>query len=197
MKRSLVFVVLLVLVAAVAPDASRAARADRRQATPGQKATPAQKGHAATPSQIRVVDLKGLEAVIAAERGKAVLVNFWAIWCQPCVAELPEFLAVGRAYRDRNAAVLTVSYDLMVPDVTKDGVLKQMRAFVAQRKIDAPVLIYDAPDYDAINQRFGLPGPVPVTIAIDRSGAVVERHAGQTTRQQFEEMMGKALAGKQ
>jgi len=147
----------------------------------------------ASASDIRVVDLKGLEAAVARYRGKALLVNFWAIWCQPCVAELPEFLAVGRGYRDRNAAVLTVSYDLMVPDATKDDVLKAMRAFVAARKIDAPVLIYDAPDYDAINARFGLPGPVPVTIAIDASGKVVERKAGQTTRQEFEALMRKAL----
>jgi thiol-disulfide isomerase/thioredoxin len=142
---------------------------------------------------IRVVDLKGLQDAIARNRGKALLVNFWAIWCEPCVAELPEFLATGREYRDRNAVVLTVSYDLMIPDVTRDGVLKQMRAFVEARKIDAPVLIYDAPDYDAINERLGLPGPVPVTIAIDATGRIVDRHTGQATRQQFQDMMKKAL----
>jgi thiol-disulfide isomerase/thioredoxin len=147
----------------------------------------------ASAPDVRVVDLKGLEAAVARFRGKALLVNFWAIWCQPCVAELPEFLEVGRQYRDRNAAVLTVSYDLMVPDVTKDDVLKAMHAFVAAKKIDAPVLIYDGPDYDAINSRFGLPGPVPVTIAIDADGKVVDRRSGQTTRQQFEELMRKAL----
>ncbi len=149
-------------------------------------------GPAAQPD-IRNVDLKGLEAAIARERGKAVVVNFWAIWCEPCVAELPDFLATGREFRDRNAVALTVSYDLMIPDVTKDGVLKAMRSFVAKHEIDAPVLIYDAPDYDAINARFTLPGPVPVTIAIDATGRIVERHAGQATRQQFQEMFRKAL----
>jgi thiol-disulfide isomerase/thioredoxin len=148
---------------------------------------------AASGTDVKIVDLKGLDAEVARHRGKAVLVNFWAIWCQPCVAELPEFLAVGRDYRDRNAVVLTVSYDLMIPDVTKDDVLKSMRAFVAARKIDAPVLIYDGPDYDAINARFGLPGPVPATIALDATGQIVERHAGQATRQQFEQLMQKAL----
>jgi thiol-disulfide isomerase/thioredoxin len=148
-------------------------------------------------SDVRVVDLKGLEAAVAANRGKAVLVNFWAIWCEPCVAELPEFLETGREYRGRNAVVLTVSYDLMIPDVTRDEVLKKMRAFVAEHKIDAPVFIYDAPDYDAINQRFGLPGPVPATIAIDATGKIVHRHAGQATRQQFREMMRKALGSSQ
>jgi thiol-disulfide isomerase/thioredoxin len=142
---------------------------------------------------IQVVDLKGLEAALARQRGKAVLVNFWAIWCEPCVAELPEFLETGRDFRDRNAVVLTVSYDLMVPDVTKDEVLEKMRGFVAEHHIDAPVFIYDAPDYDAINARFGLPGPVPATIAIDSSGKVVDRFAGKADRTRFEAMMRKAL----
>jgi hypothetical protein len=86
-----------------------------------------------------------------------------------------------------------VSYDLMSPEVTRDGVMKQMQAFVAERKMELPILIYDGPDYDAINERFGLPGPVPATIAIDRTGAVVERHAGRASAEKFAAMMRKAL----
>jgi thiol-disulfide isomerase/thioredoxin len=149
-------------------------------------------GRAAQP-EIRVVDLKGLEAALAAHKGEAILLNFWAIWCEPCVAELPDLLAVGREFRGRHALVLTVSYDLMIPDATPKDVLKQMQAFVAARKIDAPVYIFNAPDYDAINQRFGLPGPVPMTVAIDASGRVVDRHAGQAGRAGFVAMMKKAI----
>jgi thiol-disulfide isomerase/thioredoxin len=143
--------------------------------------------------EIRVVDLAGLGQALAAHRGQAVLLNFWAIWCEPCVAELPELLEVGRQFRARGGVVVTVSYDLMVPDVTKAGVLKQMQDFVARRGIDAPVFIYDAPDYDAINARFGLEGPVPATVAIDRGGAVVERLAGKGGRERFAAMMTRAL----
>ena len=183
-------VAILLGVLACAVTVQAAAAGGRQRAAAGtQKPAAAAK---ASP-QVRVVDLKGLDAAIAKYRGKALLVNFWAIWCEPCVAELPLFLETGREYRARNAVVLTVSYDLMIPDVTRDGVLKQVRAFVAARKIDAPVLIYDGPDYDAINERFGLPGPVPVTIAIDASGNIVDRHAGQATRERFQEMMKKAI----
>jgi thiol-disulfide isomerase/thioredoxin len=143
--------------------------------------------------EIRVVDLKGLEAALATHKGEGVLLNFWAIWCEPCVAELPDLLAVGRQFRGQHGVVLTVSYDLMLPDVTPAEVLKQMRAFVAARKIDAPVYIFNAPDYDAINQRFGLSGPVPMTIAIDRTGRVVDRHAGQAGRAGFVALMKKAI----
>ncbi|HEX7486811.1 MAG TPA: TlpA disulfide reductase family protein [Vicinamibacterales bacterium] len=152
-------------------------------------------GRAAEP-EIRVVDLHGLEAALAAHKGQGVLLNFWAIWCEPCVAELPELLEVGRQFQGQQGVVLTVSYDLMIPAVTREQVLKQMRGFVAARKIDAPVYIYDASDYDAINQRFGLPGPVPITVALDRSGKIVDRHAGKSGRVGFTAMMKKALGQK-
>jgi thiol-disulfide isomerase/thioredoxin len=152
-------------------------------------------GATASAPVVRVVDLKGLDAALAEHRGQAILLNFWAIWCEPCVAELPELLEVGRQFRDKNAVVLTVSYDLMIPDVTPEGVLKQMQAFLAQKKFDMPVFIYDALDYDAINARFALPGPVPVTVAIDRNGTVVARHAGKGGRERFIALMQKALGG--
>ena len=154
-------------------------------ATPGRAAQP----------DVRVVDLKGLDAALAAHKGEGVLLNFWAIWCEPCVAELPDLLQVGREFQGQRGVVLTVSYDLMIPGVTPDDVLKQVRAFVTARKIDAPVYIYNALDYDAINQRFGLPGPVPMTVAIDPTGKVVERHAGKAGKAGFVAMMRKAIGG--
>jgi len=152
-------------------------------------------GTAASAPDIRIVDLAGLNAALAEHRGEAILLNFWAIWCEPCVAEMPELLEVGRQFRDRKAVVLTVSYDLMIPDVTPDDVLKQMQAFLAKKKFDMPVFIYNAPDYDAINARFGLSGPVPATVAIDRTATIVARHAGKGGRERFIALMQKALGG--
>ncbi len=143
--------------------------------------------------EIRVVDLKGLEAALAEYRGQGVLLDFWAIWCEPCVAELPELMETAKEYRGRGGVVLTVSYDLMIPGVSRDEALQKMRTFVAERKIDAPVLIYDASDYDAINARFGLAGPIPATLAFDRKGAIVDKNEGQANKARFEAMMQKAL----
>lgn len=146
--------------------------------------------------EIQVVDLKGLEAALDGYRGQGVLLDFWAIWCEPCVAELPELLQTAREYRSRGGAAIGVSYDLMIPGVTRDDVLKKMRAFVAERKIDISILIYDADDYDAINKRFTLPGPIPATLAIDRNGAIVDRQDGPANHARFSAMMQKAIAGK-
>jgi thiol-disulfide isomerase/thioredoxin len=145
---------------------------------------------------IRVVDLKGLDAALAEHRGQGVLLDFWAIWCEPCVAELPELLQTAREYRSRGGIAIAVSYDLMIPGVTRDGVLKKMRAFVAEHGIDIQILIYDAEDYDAINKRFSLPGPVPATLAIDRLGTIVDRQDGAANKARFAAMLQKALLQK-
>jgi thiol-disulfide isomerase/thioredoxin len=142
---------------------------------------------------VRMVDLKGLEAALAEYRGKGVLLNFWAIWCEPCVAELPELMETARKYRERGGVVIGISYDFMVPDVTAEGVLKQVRAFVKERRFDIPIYIYQADDFDAINRRFALPGPIPATVAIDRYGSIVETHEGQAGKARFDAMMEKAL----
>jgi thiol-disulfide isomerase/thioredoxin len=142
---------------------------------------------------IEVVGFEALDAALAARRGEGFLLNFWAIWCPPCVAEMPELVETAHAWRERGGSVVGVSYDLMIPGVTADEVVEQMRAFTQERGIDIPVLIYDDADYERINERFALPGEVPVTLAIDRAGNVVDRHEGQADRARFDELMRKAL----
>ena len=65
----------------------------------------------ATVVNLRVVDRAGFDAVIAEQRGKVVLVDFWATWCLPCVEQLPHTLEVGQQLADRGLAIVTVSCD--------------------------------------------------------------------------------------
>jgi len=162
------------------------------QSEPGADA-PAQV--AARKAPIEIVDLAGLDAALARYRGRGVLLNFWAIWCVPCVEELPELIEAAHAFEGRDAVVLGVSYDLMVPTADKARIVGQMQKFTAARGMDIPVLVYDAPDFEAINERFQLPGEIPVTLALDRDGNVVDRHEGRAGRERFEEMLSKALGG--
>ncbi len=145
------------------------------------------------PAPIRFADLPQLEAELAQHRGQALLLNFWAIWCAPCVAELPELNEVARTFAGRGAAVLGVSYDLMLAGATREELLPRMRSFVDSRGLSIPVLIYDAADFDAINARFDLPGEVPITLALDREGRIVDRQEGRADEARFTEMIEKAL----
>ena len=131
-------------------------------------------------------------AALASVEGTPYLLNFWALWCEPCVAELPDLAAVAEEFSDR-ARVLTVSYDLMVPFESQEHEIGRVRDFGEENGYTWPVYLYDAIDYDAINEALDLPGQVPVTIAFNAAGERVAMHENQATRQEFRELMQKAL----
>jgi thiol-disulfide isomerase/thioredoxin len=140
-----------------------------------------------------IVGFDGLEAALAERRGSGYLLNFWAMWCAPCVAEMPELVEVGREYAERGGHVVGVSYDLMVAGADPATIASDVRAFLVARELDLSVLIYDEDDYDAVNERYGLPGAIPATLAIDAEGRVVDRQFGKADHTRFDEMMRKAL----
>lgn len=140
---------------------------------------------------VEIVDLAGLVKVTGPENaGQPMLVNYWATWCGPCVAELPELVEVAHAHRGE-ARVLAVSMDLAMPanDAIKGPA--DVEAFARQRDIDLPILVYDGTVEEACGL-LGLPGPLPYTVALDRSGKVVDTQTGQATRERFEEMLEAA-----
>jgi thiol-disulfide isomerase/thioredoxin len=146
----------------------------------GSKAAPAP-AVAPAPS-IEVVDLAGVDAALARLKGRGVLLNFWAIWCLPCVEELPELMQTAREFQAQGGSVLLVSYDLMVPGPGRDAVRADVAKFAAGRHLDVPILIYDAPDFDAINARFDLPGSIPGDARL-RQGRQARRPPGRPDEQ--------------
>ena len=63
------------------------------------------------PIKIAPIDAGGLDAAIARHRGKAVLVDFWATWCPPCIALFPHTVELSRRFPAADFAVITVSLD--------------------------------------------------------------------------------------
>ncbi|HKB15138.1 MAG TPA: TlpA disulfide reductase family protein [Planctomycetota bacterium] len=142
--------------------------------------------------RVEVVTLDGVDAAVAARRGNGILLNFWAIWCPPCVAELPALAKVAGEFAGRGT-LLGVSYDLMIEGAKREEVSGQVREFLARKGLAFDVLVYDALDYDSINARFSLPGEIPVTLAFDREGRIVDRQEGPGDEGRFREMMRRAL----
>ena len=142
---------------------------------------------------IDIVDLDGVEAALPGYRGKGMLLNFWAMWCGPCVAELPELGEVAAEWRERGGNVVGISYDLMVPGADETTIIEETRAFLEKRDLAFPILIFDEIDYNAINQRFGIGAAIPVTLAINSEGRIVDRQEGRADKARFEEMMALAL----
>lgn len=143
----------------------------------------------------RVVDLAAVKARMQELRGQPVLLNFWATWCPPCVAELPELAEAAQEYEDRGLAVVTISYDYMVPGPA-DGAAAVALAGGYLRKHQLPLecLVYDEDDYDGINEWLKLPGPIPVTLAFDANGNEVGRVEDRTDLEGFRKLAEAALA---
>ena len=104
-------------------------------------------------------DLAGADVDLRKLAGQVVVVNFWATWCEPCIAEMPSLQRLRERLRGRSLEVLAVNY-AESPE--------KVRAFLRKSRIDLPVLLDPSKEAaDAWNAK-GL----PMTFVVDRAGKV-------------------------
>src|SRR5262249_9438930 len=115
-----------------------------------------------TPPPIRAADLDGQPQSLDRYRGKVLLIDFWATWCGPCRAELPNVKAVYRKYKDRGFAVLGVSLD-------QDR--EALKAFLKEQQMEWPQLFDGKGWRSEIARRYGL-AAIPRTVLLDRQGVI-------------------------
>ena len=126
-------------------------------------------------------DVNGKVVHLSDYRGKVVLLDFWATWCGPCGIEIPWFTDFQRKYKDRGFEVLGVSMD--------DGGWKDVKPFVAEKKINYPVVLGD----DHTSDLYGDVEALPTTFMIDRDGRVASVHVGLVDRKEFDDAIQKLL----
>jgi len=105
-------------------------------------------------------------------RGKIVVLNFWATWCAPCVAEMPIFVDVQKRFGSNGVVVLAASLDA---EETKGNIPEFMR----RRKMNFPVLVGATADH---LQLFGMGEALPGTVFLNRQGQVVSRILGEAKK---------------
>ena len=113
-------------------------------------------------------DLDGREITTASLRGKVVIVNFWATWCGPCRAEIPDLVALQAKYQD-TLQVIGISEDEAGVEVVK--------RFAAEHKVNYPVAMV-TPE---IEKLFPGIGALPTSFIIDRESRIVQKHVGMLT----------------
>ncbi len=110
-------------------------------------------------------DLQGTVRKLSNYRGKPVLVNLWATWCPPCIAEMPLLNRITLDYRERGLVVLGLAGD---DDLTL------VEEFMAEHRLEFQVLL--DPD-GAVGTQYGITG-YPETFLIDREGRVWDKFIG-------------------
>jgi thiol-disulfide isomerase/thioredoxin len=126
-------------------------------------------------------DLDGHELSTASLRGKVVIINFWATWCGPCRAEIPDLVALQEKYRDR-LQVIGISQDESPPEV--------VRRFASQFHINYPVVMM-TPELEKL---FPGIGALPTSFIVDRESRIVQKHVGML-RAATTELETRSLAG--
>ncbi|MEO6213955.1 MAG: TlpA disulfide reductase family protein [Vicinamibacterales bacterium] len=124
-------------------------------------------------------DMHGANFQVADLKGKVVLLNFWATWCPPCLAEIPEFIKAYAEHKDKGFVILGV--------LTEDPG-DQLKAFASEKKMNYPLVMITPEFEDAYGPIFGL----PTSVLIARDGSVCKRHFGPMSKEQLEKEL-KAL----
>ena len=115
--------------------------------------------------EFKLDSIDGHPLSLASVRGKVVLLNFWATWCGPCRAEIPDLIALQQKYKDQLQIIgLTVDDD--------DASL--VRQVVAKTRINYPVAMA-SPE---VRIQYGGIAALPTSFLLDGQGRVVQKHEG-------------------
>jgi peroxiredoxin len=123
-------------------------------------------------------DLQGKEWTLSKLRGKVVLLNFWATWCEPCRKEMPDLEALSREFAMKGLVVLGVSDD-------EPG---KITPYILEHKYSYPILLDPGSRITKLMTGDG----IPKSFVYDRTGNLVAEAMDMRTRGQLREMLAQA-----
>ena len=130
--------------------------------------------------------------IVAGRKGRVLLVNFWATWCEPCREEMPSLVAAAKKFPAKDLAVVLVSLDSQ-----KTGPV-QVPKFLKEKKIPFVSWLAKARDpqdfIDTVDPTWD--GSLPYTLVYGRDGKIVSRLSGLQTESSFTEAIRKVVGTK-
>ncbi len=129
----------------------------------------------AEPVELKDIDAAGVKALAKNDSKKLRVINVWATWCAPCIAELPEFVTMNRMYRKRDFEFITITVD---EEDRRDRALAQLKELHASNA--NYILKADAAERDAamtgLDEKWE--GPLPHTVVVAPGGKILYRNTG-------------------
>jgi peroxiredoxin len=118
-------------------------------------------------------DMSGKTVKLSDQRGKVVLLEFWATWCPPCRAAVPGLEQLHNAYKDKGLVVLAVSMD--------EGGWDEVKSFVAEKHITYTVLKGTSTVAEQYQVR-----SIPMTLILNKEGKISGRYLGMGSDEDLE-----------
>ena len=127
------------------------------------------------PLDFTMKEMNGGEVKLASFKGKVILLNFWATWCAPCLAEIPGFVELQEQYKS----------DLQILGVSVDDSVEDLKPYAEKMKMNYPVLL--GKELTAVEEAYGPLFGIPQTFVINRDGLICKKHPGIAPKARFEQ----------
>jgi thiol-disulfide isomerase/thioredoxin len=131
--------------------------------------------------KLELKDVEGRALRLSDYKGRVVLLNFWATWCAPCRAEMPDLVKWQREYKSKGLQVIGVTYP---PEE-----LAEVREFIKSIKVNYPIALGE----EQTKALFDKGEILPVTIVIDKKGMIREVIQGIIFQEEFEQKVKPLL----
>lgn len=125
-------------------------------------------------------DANSEDVKLSALKGKVVLLNFWATWCEGCQVEIPWFMDFEKRYQSQGFVVIGVSMD-------SDG-WKSVKPWLKEKKVNYPIVIGN----DELGKQYGLDA-MPLSVLVDRHGRIADVHSGLVNKLETQEKIRALL----
>lgn len=124
--------------------------------------------------QVALSDANGAPVDLSAYKGRVVLLDYWATWCEGCKEEIPWFMEFHDKYNKTGLTVVGASLD--------DDGWKSVKPYLQEHKINYRIVIGT---FESAKQ-FGVDKGMPVSVLIDRAGKMADIHPGMVDKGAFE-----------
>jgi thiol-disulfide isomerase/thioredoxin len=172
MKKTLIVIAILAVIVLAAHFADKATRLPATALS----VKAADAGSAKDAPELTLKDLDGKDVSLSQYKGKVVLVNFWATWCEPCKVEIPWLIEMQQKYGAKGFTVLGVAMDdegrgVVAPFVQKEHFDVNTGG---QSQMNYPIVIGN----DAAADKFGGLLGYPTSVLVGRDGKILKRITG-------------------